>query len=268
MVQYMTKSSKTIVMPPNLRENKMDKYESSAIGAFFVRLFGRGARSVTNDGIAARKGEFIHDPRESSNKTARRSRSGDVTQMHDMPSDAAAGAVMPDFQHDIAYETDYSPYVQQFPDNVIVHWRGPEFEHYPNDKRWYLGALAMIGVIVLYAIFTDSVLMALVFILIAATGYLYFRQPQKVTDFAITYDGIVVGRNIYPFEDMESFWIIYDPPHTRVISIRVKGYFRPYLRVPLHQVDPVIVLKELSRFIPEVRQEQGWIDVFERLLRR
>ncbi len=243
-------------MVVNLRENKMDKYEPSKVSAFFRRLFGSGSQKMEELAEpSVRKGEFVQEPiAPPKTKVA----------PHDFSK--KSDPITPDFQEDIEYKTDYSPYIQQFPDNVLVRWRGPEFERYPHDMQWYLGALAVIGVIVVYAIFTDSILMAIVFILIALTGYLYFRQPQTVTDFAITYDGIVVGRNIYSFDDMESFWIIYEPPHTRMISFRVRGYFRPYLRVPLHQVDPVIVLRELARFLPEVRQEQGWIDIFERLI--
>ncbi len=248
-------------MAVNLRENKMDKYEPSKVGAFFRRLFGGGSQKVEDFATpSVRRGEFVQEPAAASGAKKAAVAHHDFSKKID--------PITPDYQEDIQYKTDYSPYIQQFPDNVIVQWRGPEFERYPHDTQWYLGALAVIAAVVVYAIFTDSILMAIVFILIALTGYLYFRQPQTVTDFAITYDGIVVGRNIYPFDDMESFWIIYEPPHTRVISFRVHGYFRPYLRVPLHQVDPVIVLRELTRFIPEVRQEQGWIDLFERLLHR
>ena len=265
----MTQEEKTqyVARALNLRENKMDKYESSKVGAFFRRLFGSGSQQVEDfveESAPVRKGEFVQEPvAPAAKKSAGAGRRG--AQKDDFED---VKPIEPDFQEDIVYKTDYSPYIQQFPDNVIVRWRGPEFERYPHDKQLYLGALGVLSVIIVYAIFTDSILMAIVFILIALTGYLYFRQPQTVTDFAITYDGMVVGRNIYSFDDMDSFWIIYEPPHTRVISFRVRGYFRPYLRVPLHQVDPVIVLRELARFIPEVRQEQGWVDLFERLLRR
>jgi hypothetical protein len=104
-------------------------------------------------------------------------------------------------------------------------------------------------------------------VLIAFTGYLFLSRPQKVTDFAITYDGIVVGDNIYNYDAMTSFWIFYEPPHTRIISLHMKGHFRPYLHIPLHQVDPVIIHQELTKFIPEIKQEQNFIDIFERLLR-
>ena len=172
-----------------------------------------------------------------------------------------------DYQEHYPYIEEHSPYIKQYPENVVVSWRGPEFEHYPHDRQWYLGALLIVCLIIVYAIFTDSIIMAIVFVLIAFTGYLFLSRPQKVIDFAITYDGVVAGNDLYSFDDIRSFWIFYEPPHTRIISLHMKDHFRPYLHIPLHQVDPVIIHEKLTDFIPEIKQEQNLVDTFERLLR-
>lgn len=173
----------------------------------------------------------------------------------------------PDYQRNYHFEEEHSPYLKEHPENVLVQWRGPEFEHYPHDRQWYMGALVVLCLIIVYAIFTDSIIMAIVFVLIAFTGYLHLSRPQKVIDFAVTYDGIVAGSDLYRYDDIVSFWIFYEPPHTRIISLHMKGHFRPYLHIPLHQVDPVIIHKQMTKFLPEIRQEQNLVDTFERLLR-
>jgi len=171
-----------------------------------------------------------------------------------------------EYQETIEYIKKYSKYLRDNPKDVLVHWRGPDFEHYPRSKKWYTGVSIIIALIVFYAVWTDSIIMAIVFILIWLVGYLQLSQPQIVIDFAITYDGILVGDEIYNFDDIKSFWIFYEPPHTRIISLHMKGYLRPYLHIPLHQVDPVIVHENLIEFIPEEKQEQNLVDVVERLL--
>jgi len=171
-----------------------------------------------------------------------------------------------DYQADITYEKEYSEYIVEHKENVLVHWRGPDFEHYPRSKKWYTGASIIIALIVLYALWTNSIIMAIVFALIWLVGYLQLSRPAKVIDFAVTYDGILVGDEIYDFDEIQSFWIFYEPPHTRIISLHVKGYLRPYLHIPLHQVDPVIVHTKLVEFIPEEKQEQNIVDIMERLL--
>ncbi len=171
-----------------------------------------------------------------------------------------------EYQNDYDYEKEHSQYLITNKEDVIVHWRGPDFEHYPRSKNWYLGISITIALICLYALWTDSIIMAIVFGLIWIVGYLQLSRPPKVIDFAVTYDGILVGDEMYDFDDIKSFWIFYEPPHTRIISLHVKGHLRPYLHIPLHQVDPVIVHEKLVEFIPEEKQEQNLIDILERLL--
>jgi len=171
-----------------------------------------------------------------------------------------------DYQETIEYTKKYSQYIKDNPEDVLVHWRGPDFEHYPRSKKWYTGISIIVALIVFYAVWTDSIIMAIVFSLIWLVGYLQLSRPQTVIDFAVTYDGILVGDEIYDFDDIKSFWIFYEPPHTRIISLYMKGYLRPYLHIPLHQIDPVIVHEKLVEFIPEEKQEQNFVDVLERLL--
>jgi len=171
-----------------------------------------------------------------------------------------------DYQEKIEYTKEYSRYLQDNPEDVLAHWRGPDFEHYPRSKKWYTGISIIVALIIFYAVWTDSIIMAIVFALIWLVGYLQLSRPQTVIDFAVTYEGILVGDEMYDFDEIKSFWIFYEPPHTRIISLHMKGYLRPYLHIPLHQIDPVIVHEKLVEFIPEEKQEQNLVDVLERLL--
>jgi hypothetical protein len=246
-------------MAMNLRENKIDEFGHEKEQK---RFLGRGAVHEKLAAPEKRKliDQFSDPKRIALNNDARKNWVRKPPKPH--PSEELL-----DYQEDIEYQREYSQYLQQSPENVLISWRGPEFEHYPNDKKWYTGVLIILSLIILYAVFKGGIIMAIVFALIGLVGYLILSRPQKVIDFAITYDGILVGDEIYDYDDIESFWIFYEPPHTRVISLHMKGHFRPYLHIPLHQVDPVDVHQTLIDFVPEVKQEQNIVDIMERLLR-
>jgi len=171
-----------------------------------------------------------------------------------------------DYQQDIEYRKEYSRYIKEQPENVLVKWRGPDFEKYSHSKRWYTWLTLAVVAIVFYAVWSNSIIMALVFVLIWIVGYLQVSRVPKVLDFAVTYDGILVGDEMYEFDKIKSFWIFYEPPHTRIISLHMQDGLRPYLHIPLHQVDPVIVHEKMVEFIPEEKQELGMVEVAERLL--
>ena len=152
-------------------------------------------------------------------------------------------------------------------EGALFHWQAPEFETYEKSNRWYLIAALILAAIVIYALITNSLIMAITFILIGVVGYIYLQKEPRILNFFITYDGIVVENEIYDFDDIKSFWIFYEPGQIKVISLHMKGKLLPYVHIPIHNEDPVKIRKILLQFIPEVKQEITMIDTIERLLR-
>lgn len=151
--------------------------------------------------------------------------------------------------------------------DILYRWRGPEFEEYERDKKWYLVMTAILLVIVSWALYTNSPVMAITFILIGVVGYIYIGKEPRTLDFIITNDGVIAGREIYLFDNLESFWIFYEPPHTKILSLKSRGILLPYVHIPLHDEDPVHIREILMDHIPERKQEEGLIEIFERLIR-
>jgi len=156
--------------------------------------------------------------------------------------------------------------ISEHSEDVLSHWQGPEYEVYEKDSRWYMIATLIITAIVAYAVITNSPIMAITFILIGVVGYIQIQKPPRVLNFIITRDGVSAGRELYAYENIKSFWIEYSPPHTKILSLHLKGAMIPYVHIPVHQEDPVKIREALIEFIPEVEQEPSLIDALERLL--
>jgi len=150
---------------------------------------------------------------------------------------------------------------------ILYHWQGPEFEEVERDRKWYLVVTTLLILIIAWAIYSDSLIMAITFILIGMVGYIYIHHEPRTLDFAITYDGMVAGNELYHFDNLESFWIFYEPPHTKILSLKSRGILLPYVHVPLHDEDPVKIREILMDFIPEAKQEDGVVQIMERLIR-
>jgi hypothetical protein len=163
-------------------------------------------------------------------------------------------------------ESPHDMMIEEHSEDTLLHWLAPEFETYEKSGRWYLIASLIIASIVIYAIITNSIIMAITFILIGVVGYIYLQKEPRILDFSITHDGIVVGQEIYDFDNIKSFWIFYEPGMMKVISLRVKGRFMPYVHIPIHDQDPVQIRAALLKFIPEIKQELNAVDTIEKLL--
>ncbi len=151
-------------------------------------------------------------------------------------------------------------------DGVLISWEGPEFEVYKRDKQWYIVVSVILALIVTYAVIINSPIMAITFILIGVVGYIYIQKDPRHLTFAVTTQGVAVGNELFSFDDIKSFWIFYEPPHTYMLSLEMRNRMLPHIHIPLHQVDPIELRRALIQFVPEKKQEMGLIEVIERLL--
>lgn len=156
--------------------------------------------------------------------------------------------------------------LEEYLENSLFHWQAPEFVPSGWDKRWYLGATLILAAIVIYALISNSPVMAITFILIGLVGFIHLQKEPRILDFAVTNEGVIAGNEIYEFKEVRSFWIFYEP-HIQVLSLRMTGKVMPFIHIPIHEEDPVEIRELLLQFIPEVRQEPSLVDNLERLLR-
>ncbi len=152
-------------------------------------------------------------------------------------------------------------------ESALARWQAPEFETYERDRRWEMYLALVLAAIVAYAVFTNSPIMAITFILIGVVAYIYMNKEARILDFMVTSDGVVAGKELYPFENIKSFWIFYEPDGKKVISLHTRSYLPPYVHIPIHEEDPVELREILLQYVPEIKQEEGVIDTLERLLR-
>ncbi len=150
--------------------------------------------------------------------------------------------------------------------NILIEWQGPEYEHHPKEKKWYLVASLILSAIIIYALVNNSPIMAITFVLIGIVGYIQLEKKPRILDFKVTHDGILVGDELYDFDNIKSFWIFYQPPHTKILSLHMDAILLPYIHIPVHQIDPVKLREVLLDFIPEKKQKPTLIDTIERLL--
>jgi hypothetical protein len=149
---------------------------------------------------------------------------------------------------------------------IFYSWRAPEFEVYEKSKRWYIIAALFILAMITYALFTDSPIMAITYILIGIVGYIYSQKDPRVVTFSITSEGVLADKELYLYENIFSFWIFYEPTHTKIISLHTKASMLPFVHIPIGDEDPVKLRELLLKNIPEIKQDPSLINTIEMLL--
>jgi len=149
----------------------------------------------------------------------------------------------------------------------VFSWQAPEYEHFEKHPNWYWLTGAILLAIVIYAVATNSILMAITFILIGMLGYIYAEREPRVIRMEINPDGIQVDKYFYEHEDIKSFWIFYEIEQgIKVLSLHSQKTFLPYIHIPVGNANPILIRETLIHYLPEIKQELTILDRLERLI--
>ncbi|QQR77189.1 MAG: hypothetical protein IPJ67_03520 [Candidatus Moraniibacteriota bacterium] len=150
-------------------------------------------------------------------------------------------------------------------DSSQLIWMAPEFDESPIHQRALLILLVVFLAIIIYALIENSSIMAMTFVLLGTITFLHSRKPPKTLDCAIASESVVVEKEAYMFENIESFWIIYEEDE-KSLSLKTRGSLIASVRIPLGTMNPNTVRDTLLKYIREVRYEPTLVDTLSRFL--
>jgi len=99
--------------------------------------------------------------------------------------------------------------------------------------------------------------MVIFFILAGFLILIYAIKEPQIIDFSVGSSGVKIDKKLYKYSEIDSFWIFYDPPEIKELSLKFKKMFFPVLSIPLADTDPNKVRKILIKFIPEEEQKES-----------
>jgi len=150
--------------------------------------------------------------------------------------------------------------------DVLHQWTIREYERHERGTWWHVFMITLGLGLIVYALVTSNFLFALVIVLFGIILYLQSNQHPQDVQFAITDLGILVGVTFYPYADFESFYLIYRPPHVKMLYFDPKGALKPLVRIPLFDENPVELRHTLLEHLNEdlEKEDEPLSDQFAR----
>ena len=150
---------------------------------------------------------------------------------------------------------------------INIQWQAPEFTKHEKGPAWFIvlgiSALAVFTVVLLMKNFIFAILIVMMVFII----FVYALKEPRIITFKISAKGLEINDKHYPFNELKSFWIFYEPPELKELSVRSKKMIMPLIKIPLDNQDPNMIRQALIKFIPEQLQEQSLIDILTRNFR-
>lgn len=152
-------------------------------------------------------------------------------------------------------------------DSVLIQWQAPEFSYSPKSAAWYFwlffGAALLLG----FAFYTRNYSFGLIILLSFLLVFAWSKKEPRIINFAVTKQGIMIGEKLHRFTELESFWIFYEPPEIKEVSVKSRKKILHYLKMPLEEENPAQIRKILLEYLPEVEQEESIFDSLARLVK-
>lgn len=150
---------------------------------------------------------------------------------------------------------------------ILLTWEADEYFHHDKGADWYwwvgLVAVALLG----FAIYQRSFLFGVLILVGWFTVVLYAIRPPRTLKFSLTERGMLVESTLYPWQSLKSFWVFYNPPLHKDLSLESKKAIMPYIKIPLGQTDPEKIREIVKKYLPEAEQQESMIENLSHLAR-
>ena len=103
----------------------------------------------------------------------------------------------------------------------------------------------------IWSLFTANFLFLMIILIAWTVIYVSGRRKPQMLQFTILEDGLLVNNKFYPFDDIEKFWVIYKPPHSKYVYFHFKTFWKPELVIPLERAQPTKVREILLDYLKE-----------------
>ncbi len=153
---------------------------------------------------------------------------------------------------------------------ILHQWDFPEYERHDRSTLWYVLAFGIGATLIIYALKDGNPLFALIILLLALILFTHHRQAPMQLNFTLFETGVQVGDKFFLFREIDSFWVIYEPPVVKRLYLLPKNRsLRGEISIPLLDQNPVEVRRVLLEYLKEDldRDEETHNDKLGRLLK-
>jgi len=132
-----------------------------------------------------------------------------------------------------------------------ISWSFKEYIKYNRSKSWYIVASVVGIIIIIHAVITANLLFALIIVMVGIIMLINQHNHPAEMKFKISHSGVEINSKKYSFNEINKFWIIYQPPEVKNLYFTFKSSLTPRLSIPLEKQNPLKIRKFLKQYLEE-----------------
>ena len=148
-----------------------------------------------------------------------------------------------------------------------IKWLAPEYEFHEKTPEWYWALGIITAAIVLAAVVLHNFLFAVFAVLAGFSVGLYGARRPRLVSHEINSGGVSFGNRNFNYENIDHFWINYNPPLKKELILESKKTFSTHTAILLGDADPEQIRRYLLQYLKEKKIEESLVAVIARALK-
>ncbi|KKT27994.1 MAG: hypothetical protein UW43_C0007G0011 [Candidatus Yanofskybacteria bacterium GW2011_GWA1_44_21] len=134
-------------------------------------------------------------------------------------------------------------------------------EERANFRKSFLFSIFLIvfGIVLFFLI--NNILFSIVLTLGGIVLILSNTKKENKINICINTLGVEINERMYTYAKIKSFWIDYIPGRTGELSLEIKKWYMPYLRISLDSTNPLEIRHLMIEYVPEKKHEPSTVDI-------
>lgn len=145
-----------------------------------------------------------------------------------------------------------------------IEWEAPSFYYHPQKRYFALVVIVLFcgaGAMLFYRM---DPLTAIFLILSSIVLILYANKKPTMSKIVVSHAGVTIDDQVYYYKELKSFWLDYSSHGQRELSLEVRKWYMPYIKVSVENQNPVEIRSLMVNFVTEREHEKSLIDLISR----
>ena len=148
-----------------------------------------------------------------------------------------------------------------------IKWVAPEYEFHEKNPEWYWALGIITAALVLAAVVLSNFLFAVFAVLAGFSVGLYGARRPRTILHEINSGGVSLGNRNFNYENIDHFWIDYNPPAKKELILESKKTFSAHTVILLGNADPEQIRRYLLQYLKEKKIEEALVAGLARVLK-
>lgn len=140
-----------------------------------------------------------------------------------------------------------------------ISWKAPEHMHTEKSTDWYWIVGIISVTLAVISVLLGNTLFAILIIVGVFTLTVYSTKKPSTVHIELTPTGIKMHDLLYPYSNLESFWIEEQQLSPRIL-LKTTKKIAPYVVILLGDANPDEVRDELLVHLPEIKHSEPFIE--------